>query len=380
MPKVIFKTKELQSVLKTITTFTELSIQKRYTVTINISDNTIYHHNEVATLFAKHDMNVVEEGEPSTVTLDAQMLTKLKLPSKDTLLEWGPDVKGLKIKSGRFSTTMNVIIQTEDIANKEYQPEYAIQFPISKIKVASKLAELPYAFYKNKVELSPIEFSEKDGKLILQGTDGYALFRIQTDFDATPGMSLRVPRIAMKTIFKDSVVDDNQNSSLEAYGNAVVLSDGSMVLYTSQLSEEVKDFGQVLSTLDSNWLVCAKANPKELLSGIKPLYSMIPSKDQKISYIQAVFKRPDNLNLILRHPSMGDTKFDNVPLSGEVSTHNDQHKYYLNMHPQAFHDFTSVLSGFEEIEIFGNNQAAYYVGKDEENGIIAEYLFPVVNI
>ena len=380
MPKVIFKTKELQSVLKTITTFTELSIRKRYTVSIDVAESKIYHHSEVATLFAKPEMNVLEDQGESTITIDAQMLTKLKLPAKETLIEWGGDIKGIKIKSGRFTTTLNVLIQTSEVIDKEYQAEYSLNFAMKAIKAASKYAELPYSFYKNKVEMTPILFKELEGKLVIQGEDGYSLFRVKTNIEAPTGMSFKVPRIALKTIFRDSIVDDETPSKIESYGLAVVLSDGNNTLYTSQITDEIKDFETIFNSLNQQWMIYVKANPKELLGGIKPLFTMIPSKDQNTCYIQAVFKKPDELNLVLRHPQMGDTRFDKIPLLGEISTHGENHKYYLNMHPQAFSEFTSLLSGLEEIEWFGNEKAAYYLGKDVENDLTIEYLFPVVNI
>ena len=380
MPKVIFKTKELQSTLKTVTTFTELSIQKRYTLSIEISSNTIYHHSEVATLYSRPEMNVIDDnGEPS-ITIDASMLTKLKLPANDTALEWGNDINGLKIKSGRFQTTLNVLITNSEIANKNWETEYGIEFPIKAIKLASKYSELPYSFYKNKVEMTPIHFKEFNGKMVIQGEDGYSLFRVTTNIDAPAGLSFKVPRVALKTIFKDSIADEEALARLEACGLSVMLDDGRNTLYTGQLTDDLKDFETIFQSLNQQWQVYVKANPKELLGGIKPLFTMIPTKDQNTCYIQAAFKKPDNLNLILRHPKMDGTRFDDIPLLGEVGTVGDTHKYYLNMHPQAFSEFTSLLTGLEEIEWFGNDKAAYYLGKDEENGLTIEYLFPVVNI
>lgn len=380
MPKVILKTKELQSVLKTVTTFTELSIQKRYTMSLDISQGKVYHHNEVATLYATPEMNIIDDNGDPVITIDAQMLTKLKLPANDTALEWGSDIKGLKVKSGRFSTTLNIMMQPTTIIDKNYSAEYSVAFPLKAIKLASKYSELPYSFYKNKVEMTPIHFYEFNGKLCIQGEDGYSLFRITTSISAPEDLSFKVPRIALKTIFKDSIIDDDSVSKLESYGLAAVLSDGNTTLFTSQLSDEIKDFEQIFASLNKQWMVYAKVCPKEMLNGIKPLITVIPAKDQNTCYIQAVFKKPDELNLVLRHPEMGETRFDNIPLIGEIGTHGDNYKYYLNMHPQAFSEFTTLLSGLEEIELFGNDKAAYYLGKDEENGLTIEYLFPVVNI
>lgn len=380
MPKVIFNTKELQSALKTVTTFTELSIQKRYTLSIDISNSLIYHHSEVATLYAKPNMQILENDGDPIITIDAHMLTKLKLPANETLLEWSGSIKGLKIKSGRFMTTLNVLIDTSPIANKQYEPEFSVKFPLKTIKAASRYAELPYSFYKNKVEMTPIHFKELNGKMVIQGEDGYSLFRVKTNVDAPEGMSFKIPRIALKTIFKDSIADDETIANLASYSLAVVLDDGQNTLFTSQLTDELKDFESIFQGLNKQWQVYVKANPKELLGGIKPLYTMIPTKDTNTCYIQATFKKPDNLNLILRHPQMGDTRFDNIPLLSEINVVGESHKYYLNMHPQAFSEFTSLLSGMPEIEWFGNDKAAYYLGIDEENGLTVEYLFPVVNV
>lgn len=378
MPKVLFQTKELQKVLKNVNTFTDLSIKKRYSLSIDSSTQTVYHTNEVATLVMKPSLEVLDDSGTNFVTVDASFLSKLKLPSDTTTIEWGIEKSSIQVKSGRFSSKMSIVMSDAEIPNKDYMPEFSIKTSLGKMKKLVGYAEIPYSFYKQKTELAPVKFFARDGKLVVNGDDGYSLLQVKSDIESSNGLEFVVPRIALKSIFKDSLAKDEDEVSLESYGMSIILSDGINKLYMSQVGEEVANFEEVLNKNNSQWMVYCQVNPKELLKGIKPLVSLISAKDQSKSYVQTIFKKPSDLKLVLQHEKMEETKFDGIPLLSEITTSNNISKYTLNMHPTAFVEFTGLVSGLEMMEWSGNDRVSYYEGAQE--GLLVQYLFPVVSL
>ena len=182
----------------------------------------------------------------------------------------------------------------------------------------------------------------------------------------------------MDCLFGGSCPDKDKLVSIGVHQFSVFLENESISTIFAGMNDETADFDTIFKNV-GEWKTSCKFEPKLLSEAIKPLYSFIPNKDKYGTIIVAsITQQKMSLSAIHKDVGQGDKEVKGIT---EIYNENSIKCMTLNMHPQAFYEFTNLFS-VEEARMYANSNTIYYDGSIKLNSgpIKIKYLFPTVQV
>jgi len=375
MPSVTLKTKEFKKMLKVFAKFSALNIQSKWsTIAIEVEESgkaRFVLDTDRALVSANPDVVSSEVGVPYFFNPDT--LGKMTMYGDLVTLSWESAASPLAVTDKRFSANLNVAVPRPDYRN--IPTDYTLfTIPTPVITAVSSYLNIPYAYFKSKKELTPIHFrSTAEGKLTISADDGFSLARLDTNVDVPP-IDFKVAKYIIDSLFFGDITGDEVKLGVKDF--CIFLSNGETCVVTSGMNDQTSEFDQVYGSL-GQWSTSCKFNPKDLVTYIEPLTSVIPQKDASGSIIHLAM-RPERAQMSMKHKDIGELQSDDVKSMTEIFNENSVKNIVINMHPQAFHDYTGMLK-VDTAKMYANMRVVYYEAMASE-AIKVRYLFPTVQV
>ena len=381
MPIVKVKTKELKNILKTFSVFAGQSFRKNTVITMVLDPSLrMVMSSDHAHVFAvPTEVEIVSDVGDKSYSFDSSVLLDLALAGPQTQLSWEDKNSPLKVQDGKFKTELKIAVKSPAFGDIPQIIENHVEVPLGFLSSVVHLLQIPYSYFKAKKELLPIRLFERDGLLCVGADDGFSLAELSTTLVAPPKYELKIPYYILQAFFSQFAADDVETVKINSTGFNIFLTNKVMSVHTNGLNETTLDLEEILKGIQP-WITSCKFDPKMLTDAIKPIMSVIPTKDTSGAIIIAAFGA-GKVALSLRHPSLGNAQVDDIDGMTEVHNEKSINLVHINMHPKAFQDYTGLFS-LKSGSMYANNNAVLYEGKKEIDGkqYRLRYLFPTVQM
>jgi hypothetical protein len=379
MPRLTLESKELKTILKTFSAFSAQSIRKHPVVTFIFDPSFRMIMSTDSAYIAAVPRKVTDwdqQSVPYSFTPDT--LLELALSEKDTTLGWVGDRSALEVKNGRFASSLKVAA-AQPIFDHVPQDTEIFPVPLGTLAAINQYLSIPQSYYKKKSELMPVQFKrDRRGKLIAMADDGYSLGKVETEIDCPCDLDVKIPKYVLDTLYSGASVASTEPVGFGVKGFSVTLGNQEIKVCTSGVSDQMVDFDTVYAGLNP-WTVSATFNPKLLARALKPFISLIPTKERSGSFIEMEVR--NKVTLSLRQKDIGDAKVDEVEGFEEVRIESAAPRALIQMHPQAFNDYTNLLD-LNQALMFANLNSVFYQAtqKLDSGSLTLKYLFPTVSV
>lgn len=379
MPKIRINTKSLKSTLKVFSTFADQHSMASPIITLAVdpsfrmvfcSDSTI--------VCATPESEVVESTGSVSYSCDSSTLLGMSLNGSHAVLGWEDIRSPLSVECGAFRGNLKIAVKQPDFPSSPASSlENTQKIPCGILSFISNYLALPMSYFKGKKDLLPVKIFSKQGFLTAGVDDGYSLAEVSTSIPVPEGFDFKVPYYALESQFGDYSLEPGEEATVGCHGFSIYMKDKLLAVLTSGMNDQPLDFDTVFSE-QKVWLTSCKFNPAELVAVLKPLMSVLPAKDTG-TIIRATFGKC--LQLSMQHPTIGDAFVDSVPGVGEIFNEKSMNAL-VYMHPKAFFDYSTLVSGFKEAQMMASSNAVFYEIRTKlgDIDIKLRYLFPTVQI
>lgn len=381
MPAIKADAKEFKNILKAFTTFSQMSYRKTPTVTFSLSPSfRMVMSTDHAFINAVPEKSEVIESSDNAYSFNPERLLKLAINGKEIEMSWENENSPLTIKCGRFVTNLSVAVKHPKF---EYSPEKLKYYkvPIELMHCVAKYMAIPFSFYKAKRDMMPVQMIYKEGKFIAQADDKFSLAKLETDIDLEAEFDVKVPYYVLDTLYKGQSAKDLKESFVDigAKDYSIFLRNQAISVFLTGLNDQMLDFDDTKSNF-SRWQTSFDFNSKQFSSEIKPVLSLLPTKDKSGTYVE-LGVTSQGVSLQLSHQDVGNARSSNVEGVQNCFNEDANNKVLIRMHPQAFEDYTSLFD-FDVGKFLANQQCVSYSGEQEFNfgKLKLEYLFPTVQV
>jgi hypothetical protein len=396
MPEVVFDAKEFKELIKTFVKFASYESFKKPTGVLLMEETgvTFILDTDRAYLSAKpQTVSFSGQADPYFFTLET--LSKIAVTGKEKgiKLSWTSSSSPLTLSNGRFQANLNVAAQQPDFRHLPKEYDMTFKLPSHIFYDVTKFLNIPYSYFKAKSDLTPMHYKVVDGKLVVMADDGFSLAKLETDISVPEGVNFKVPKFVQDILYSGDEGKDGEFFTVGIQGFNIAMTNGLISIIFPGLNDQTSDFDKTIKTVGP-WLTSCKFKPKLLAEDIKPLISVIPAKDTSGSIIFLAFKGTKAL-MSVKHKEVGDVMVEQVDGIDNIYNENNIHNVVINMHPQAFSDYTDLLKGnlTSEASMFGNGRVVYYESEikhkpkekseNEELPMFSakvKYMFPTVQL
>lgn len=387
MAKVKLITKEFKTALKALLSL--CTQRHNLSVTLAVANDNlrmILFNNNV---YAEANLKVtILEAAESYYTFMPEILNQMNLNSPDIILSWTSPDSSLGVKCGTLNTSLKLSISMPEFG---VIPESfdVIEIPHVVIYNINKQLDIPFAYYKSKDPGYPVRIYTRNGLLEAAADDGYSLAKVETQITCDKDLDILLPKFVLDTIVGVDKPSFHDNFIIGRFGMTYMLKYKDISSIFPGLALEVSNFEDTISRIDA-WATSCYFNSSYLGMAIKSITSMIPSTDMN-GVLLKVKMHKDGMSMNLRHNKIGEGAIESVAGVKEIYNENSVNNYYINMHPQAFIDYTNLIKS-NEARMMANANVVYYEGdqileyqpKKNETGqpikhlIRSRYLFPTV--
>jgi hypothetical protein len=372
--------KELKRVLKILNIFAGHAQLKAETVAaMAVVDNTLS--------IAVQTDNCLVVAQPKAIVLSPgemysfypALLLDLAINDGDVTLSWQDKTSKLQIQKGTFNSQLNVAAPKAPEFNMK-APSKLVQVPVGVLASITKQLKMPYAYYAGKRDLAPVWLKKSErGWLEALADDSYSLGKVETSLSLPWDLDLKVPAYVMETLYSSYDHNDDTIVQIGYENDTAMLQAPGLYVVTRGMTDGVLDFDGIFRQI-KNWRTSCTFDSKDLLDSVKPLHSIIPAKDKSGVVIKCLFAQA-KMALSLHHKDVGEAAVSAVPGVKDVVNEGGVSDFTLNMQPQAFHDFTSLISA-NGVRMLADNGTVFYHASKRAcgHGLEVKYLFPTVSV
>jgi len=311
-------------------------------------------------------------------TFNPDVLRELSYTDGDVSLYWENEMSPLLLKNNYLRTSLRVAAPLPEFEDLPEKME-SIEVPVGLLYAVHKYLSIPFIFLSTKKELHPVQFRKNsEGFLEIICEDGFSLARLKTNIPVKlKEFDIQIPRYIVESLFSKGEFGDVTPVKIGVYGLKSLFSNKTTQIYSPSMNNDVSDFDLVLKDFKSS--VSCDFVPKKMSEAIKPLISLLPKKDKSSNTALTVKFEADKISMSIAHKDTGDGFIDFVDGITNVYQENSMRVSTVNMTPQAFQDYTSLLD-VSQASLFANNKMVYYKGNFSIGAEIidVEYIFPTV--
>lgn len=331
--------------------------------------------------------SAVEEEAITPYAFTPGQIVKLGLNSdNNVLLSWNGN-SALSIKMGKLSASLKVAINGyEHSCISEVQQSSVI--PVVLLKDILDLCEIPCSYVAIRDDMLYLGlYTDSEMNLCAISDDGYSVINIKTSYKMPEPINIKIPRHIAAIAFSLSKEeekmfgDGNAVVGLGVNGHRVTIYNHRGIITFSTISGDNVDFKKLMSDQIKNINVSYKMNTEKMVDEIKPMTQLIPTKDRTGAYIISSFKNNQVL-YTLSHREIGSMESNCTDIISEVYIEKGLSECHINLHPQAFFDFTNIAKKIPSIKVMCSSQSVYYEGVHDCKGTQCVYqaIFPTVQI
>lgn len=391
MPSLSLETKELKGLLKTLSLFSAQSLRKSPVVTLAFDQRDPDQKDPAFQLIMNTDHAFIAarpktvtdwDGQSQAYSFNPETLLGLALSGKQVQIGWAGEKSPLQLKDNKFSTSLKVAVPQPTWDHVPPSLE-SFEVPIEILGALTHYLSVPFSYFKSKTELMPVHFKRnKDGKLIAMADDSYSLALVETNIQVPFDLDIKVPKYVLDSLYGAIQFRGSTSSTMVKFGVkgfSVSLQNHEVQVFTSGLNDETADFDTTFAGLEP-WKASCKFSPKLLRDAIKPLLSLIPSKERTGTIIEMELTK-EKMSLAMRQKDIGEAKVEAVDGVSEIVNESAAPRVLVHMHPQAFSDYTDLFD-VDEAQLFASSGTVYYKGSiNSGTGPISiRYLFPTVQV
>ena len=335
--------------------------------------------------------SAIEEEAITPYAFTPGQITKLGLNNdSNALLSWQRLQKGnsaLSIKIGKMSASLKVAIDGYEY-NCIQEVEQSLSVPIILLKEILDLCEIPCSYTQIRDDMLYFGlYTDSEMNLCAISDDGYSVINVKTMHKMLGPINIKIPRhiaIIAFSLSKEeekTCSDANVIAGIGVNGHRVTIYNHRSVITFSTVSGENIDFKKLLVEQTKNVNVSYVMSTDKMIDEIKPMTQLIPAKDRTGAYIISSFKNNQAL-YTLSHREIGTIESNCTDVVSNVYIEKGVPECHVNLHPQAFFDFTSIAKKIPLIKVMCSSQSVYYEGANECKGIqyVYQAIFPTVQI
>lgn len=383
---VSFETKELKSILKTYGKFASQNFRNSYPAVV-VSPPVAENQKTQLILSTDHAyVTSTPESQysgdnPQAFAMNSDRLLQLSLSGKQTSLSWVNERSPLQVKDGKISASLNVAVVMPEF---KHLPEHVetVTIPTALMSSLQHYADVPFSYFStSNKESNPVRLLKNQaGNLEVHTDDSYSLIKLETDYQVSKDMGFKLPKYVFDALYAGRD-DEETQSVIGNNGFSIYAANHNIQSVVAGLNDDTSNFDSVYEAVGNNWLTSCTFSPKTLLESIRPLVSVLPKKDTVGAIINMSFK-DDRVVMSIKHKEVGEVLVENVDGVSNVYNEKSIRNVVLNLHPQAFLDYTTLLKDVEEVRMFANNQLVYYEASKTvlSHKILIKYLFPTVQV
>lgn len=373
---VEFKTKEFKDILKTFAKFSQHT-HKKTAITFTFDPPRLVMTSDHAFVSANLT-EVVCDGDKDPYCFNPQILLGLTLTGDLVKLSWEGENSPLRLSCGNLKTELRVNLEIPDYPPL---PDHidATEVPLGVLIAITKFLSIPFSFDNRKKELMPVRlWKDEKGNLAAAADDGYSLAKINTEIPIKAShFDVKVPKYIFDCLYSKGTFTDITLLDLGMSTDKSLLTNGHIDIWARGMNDRTSNFDVVIADFKPQTSFTFK--PTTLAEAIKPLVDLIPKKEREGTVVKMAVS--DNISMTVKHNDTGEGVIEKVEDVEDIYNEGSEKKSSVNMHPQAFHDYTNLFS-VEKGTLLANNQMVYYKGAIEAgcHTISINYLFPTVQV
>jgi len=370
---------EFKKTLKIFETFSKQGYV-RSTVTATVIENRLE--------FLLQTDHALVRAQPLTATVvgslprysfDPALLLKMTFVKGPITLSWTNENSLLLLTNGKLRAELRVAIPKHVEPRVSRQNLCELEIPYGVMCAFRKYLDLQCSYYKTKKDYLPIQIQTLDnGQVIAIGGDGgYSMGYIKTPIICNTPFQVSIPKYAFDCMFP-KVAKELDSTAMVKFGardNSVLLDNGSIRAMLGCLTDrpDVLPDNPTDGTKSSCEFI-----PKTLTESIKPLLGVIPDKDRSGTVLKVALGAT-TMDLSVQHKDTGLGAVEGVPGVGNIYHEVNVRSSTINMHPQAFKDYTALFD-VERGKMYYCGNSVCYQGAVKAGGMDLEigYLFPTV--
>jgi hypothetical protein len=382
MTKITMPSKEFKSALKMIETFAENNTISRTTIMIHPTGNAklpiafTLVNDYVQMQFSPKDTTA--EGDLSFIC-DPEWLAKISPQSKTIELSW-KDNTSILITDGKIKSNLKCGVSSKFTGF--FPPtKFDAAIPGAVFKKLLDTCKLPGVYHKVVLEQLPMRIYCDQGLLCGTTDDSYSVMKFESDCPIPQNIDLYIPRYVADALLELDFEKDNIQIGQEGFRIHIASSNFSMICTGPDVQIQTME-----SAIEAQGAVklSAKFKPDLLAKAVKPLISLMPSKDRSGAYVVTYFEMDKGMSIEIKHSNF-DSSVGGIDGISDLYIERGARSLHANMHPAGFLAYTNLLETTDAEMKFYDRAVLYSCTSPVKVGERSytekrQYLFPMVEV